>query len=130
MTQPVPPGARASCFDASSPELDGCVYDPPVCRDEGEPISQNAKSILPEPPDRPGGEATSPALRFCRDADTVVEGFLCGEPTVVSDACRQPHNRFDEFVCDDPRMQALQATVLEKTATILKTLFFELIRRM
>ena len=47
-------------------------------------------------------------LRFCREADSVVEGFLCDERVVVSDACRQPTSAFDAYVCDEPRMRALQ----------------------
>jgi hypothetical protein len=44
------------------------------------------------------------AQNFCRNASTVTEGYLCGEPTVVSNACRSPSNALDEFVCDDRKM--------------------------
>jgi hypothetical protein len=69
------------------------------------------------------------ALRYCRDADSVVEGFLCSEPVVVSNACRNPHNAFDAYVCDEPRMHALQTSVLRETLSLLKTLLFSLLRR-
>jgi hypothetical protein len=45
---------------------------------------------------------------FCRNASTVTEGFLCDEPTVVSNACRSFTNAVDAFVCDDKKMADLQ----------------------
>jgi hypothetical protein len=48
------------------------------------------------------------AQRFCRNASTVTEGFLCDETTVVSKACRSPTNAVDAFVCDDKKMADLQ----------------------
>ena len=68
------------------------------------------------------------ALDFCRRADTVVEGFLCSEPVVVSDACRKPTNLFDEFVCDEPRMHRLQWAVLRETWAIVKAIGLVLVR--
>jgi hypothetical protein len=47
---------------------------------------------------------TNPALKFCQHASTVTEGFLCDEPTVVSNACRSPTNDGDRFVCDDKNL--------------------------
>ena len=67
-------------------------------------------------------------LAFCRHADTVVEGFLCSEPVVVSDACRKPRNAFDEFVCDEPRMRQLQWAILRETWAIVKALGLTILR--
>ncbi len=65
---------------------------------------------------------------FCRRADTVVEGFLCNEPTIVSQACRKPNNAFDEFVCDDLKMQRLQWAILRETWSIVKAIGLALVR--
>jgi hypothetical protein len=67
-------------------------------------------------------------LAFCRNADTVVEGFLCSEPVVVSDACRKSNNAFDEFVCDEPRMQRLQWAILRETWSIAKAVVLAMLR--
>ena len=71
----------------------------------------------------------SSALRFCQEADGVVEGFLCSEPTVVSDACRAPSTTFDTFVCDDARMHTLQRTLLDRSLSLVKTILFQFIAR-
>jgi hypothetical protein len=119
MTPPVH-GARASCFDLDpapapvherAPPLPDCAYEPPTC-------SAGIAESLRER-----------GLRFCREADSVVEGFLCDEPTVVSNACRKPGNAFDAYVCDEPRLHALQKRVLAETFSILKRLLLELLRR-
>jgi hypothetical protein len=115
MTQRVPSGLANSCIDPASFEPSTCDADPPLCE-------QRAESSSPAP-SAPWG------LRFCRDADTVVEGFLCDEPVVVSNACRKPNNAFDAYVCDDPRMHALQTRVLEETFALLKGLLLQLFRR-
>jgi hypothetical protein len=119
MTPPVH-GARASCLDLDpvpglpqerAPTPGDCDYEPPTC-------SAGVAERLREP-----------GLRFCREADSVVEGFLCDEPTVVSNACRKPGNAFDAYVCDEPRLHALQKRVLAETFTILKNLLLEILRR-
>jgi hypothetical protein len=66
----------------------------------------------------------SPAFRFCRDADTVIEGFACAEPAVVSNACRKPTNAVDAYICDEPRMRALQTVVTDTAVWCLKVLLF------
>jgi hypothetical protein len=116
MTPPVH-GVGAACFDldppaeppgdrSAPPRPSNCSYDQPSC-------SAGVAETLRER-----------GLRFCREADSVVEGFLCDEPVVVSNACRKPGNAFDAYVCDEPRMHALQKGILSKTWSILKTLLF------
>ncbi len=75
--------------------------------------------------DDPQAESsTSKAAReFCTTAKTVTSGFLCDEPTVVSNACRTPDNDIDKFVCDDKKMQDLQSGVWEATKDALKMIF-------
>jgi hypothetical protein len=58
----------------------------------------------------------------------VIEGFLCSEPTVVSDACRKPTNAFDAFICDDRKMRELQWGILRETWSIVKTLALSILR--
>jgi hypothetical protein len=125
MTSPVH-GARVSCFDPDSSHgasaMPDCSYEPPTC-------SHSAVDDL-ETPRRGAWDALrEPGLRFCREADSVVEGFLCDEPVVVSNACRQPKNAFDAFVCDEPRMRSLQRKVINETLSILKTLLLDLLGR-
>lgn len=67
-----------------------------------------------------GGTA---AREMCVRADTVFEGFLCEEPSVVSAACRSPKNEVDRYVCDDKKMADLQQSVWDTTKDVLKTLF-------
>jgi hypothetical protein len=114
MTQPVH-GVRAS---AEPPGPLECAYEAPSCRSD--------------PNERPTGGVMDAlrerGLRFCREADSVVEGFLCDEPVVVSNACRKPNNAFDAYVCDEPRMHELQKSVLRETITILKNLLLQLLR--
>jgi len=130
MSDPVS-GARATCvdpaFDPREQGSEACTYEPPICS-QGLDIATGHEADLGER----GSDATKPApwgLRFCREADTVVEGFLCDEPVVVSNACRKPTNSFDAFVCDEPRMQALERSVLRETLSVLKTLLLELLGR-
>ncbi len=125
MTLPVH-GARASCVDADpslgSSAAPDCSYEPPGCG--------HAHVDEQETPQLGLGDALrQPGLRFCREADTVVEGFLCDEPLVVSNACRKPKNAFDAYVCDEPRMHAIQTSVIKETLSILKTLLLDLLRR-
>lgn len=86
-----------------------------------------AQCVAPrdESQDRPATRAhpePSWGARFCSEADTVVEGFLCNDPTAVSSACRKPNNDFDEFVCDEPRMKELQWAIVRETWSLLKSL--------
>ena len=153
MTSPVH-GSRASCFDPDPRH--GRSAPPEPHRDSTaaaspEPHRGSSAPASPEPPGPPGcafeapscsdvGEQERPAtravealrergLRFCREADSVVEGFLCDEPVVVSNACRKPGNAFDAYVCDEPRMHSLQKSVLRETLSVLKGLLLELLRR-
>jgi hypothetical protein len=80
------------------------------------------------PPYAPYDDDTSTQAReFCLHAETVVEGFLCDEPTAVSDACRTPKNSTDEFVCDDKNLATLQKGVWDTAKDILKTIFGALV---
>ncbi|MET0591100.1 MAG: hypothetical protein ABW133_00270 [Polyangiaceae bacterium] len=132
MTQPVSsrsrwPGAELTCSDRSAEDDESFTCDetaPLQCAAErthriehpyAHPIADSPSSEA-RTRDAPWG------LAFCRDADTVVAGFLCNEPTVVSDACRKPTNDFDEFVCDEPRMKELQWKILRETWALLKSL--------
>src|SRR6266542_1734958 len=108
MTHPVTIGARASCSDGFT-ELNECVYELPLCLQPSPSDRTSNDSATAEP--TTVAPAAGRALRFCQQADTVVERFLCGEPTVVSNACRKPNNAFDAYVCDEPRMRALQTRV-------------------
>jgi hypothetical protein len=125
MTPPVL-GARASCLDldraaapSATPSEEGpvaCAYEAPSCSGAA-PAAGIIDSLREK------------GLRFCREADSVVEGFLCDEAVVVSNACRKPANAFDAFVCDEPRMRSLQTRVLHETISFLKSLLVELLRR-
>jgi hypothetical protein len=120
-------GARATCadpaYDPSAQGTEACTNEAPIC-------SQGllmATDQVADSEERPS-VAANPApwgLRFCREADTVVEGFLCDEPVVVSNACRQPTNSFDAYVCDEPRMRSLERSVVRQTLSVLKTLLLE-----
>jgi hypothetical protein len=55
------------------------------------------------------------ALDHCKHADTVVDGFICDEPKVVSHACRTPTNDVDKHVCDDRNLAALQKAIWDTT---------------
>jgi len=108
MSQRIVTDARASCLDSAPNGSDRCAGEHPS---------------TPAPASSPMG------LRFCRDAHTVVEGYLCDEPVVVSNACRKPDNAFDAYVCDEPRMQSLQHSVVRSTLSVLGNLFRELFHR-
>jgi hypothetical protein len=111
MTLPVSTRAPASCAESATPsDL------PTACESYGGVTNESPAQRVPA------------GLRFCREADSVVEGYLCDERTVVSNACRQPHNSFDAYICDEPRMKALQNDVLRRTLSILKTLLGQLLR--
>lgn len=68
------------------------------------------------------------AAGFCARADTVAEGFLCNDQLIVSNACRKPTNAFDEFVCDEPRMQRLEWAVLRETWSFVKAIALSMVR--
>jgi hypothetical protein len=101
-----------------------------TCSEDDEPFTCDeapAQCVAPRAPshDRPAARASpdvSPVATFCSEADTVVEGFLCNDPTAVSSACRKPNNDFDAFVCDEPRMKELQWAILRETWSLLKSL--------
>ena len=137
MTQPVPSGARSACFEPQTVET-------PCADDDGTPLQcptptrglsvglREGDGSVESAAGPPRGWATAfheRGLRFCREADSVVEGFLCDEPVVVSDACRQPTTAFDAYVCDEPRMRALQENVIRQTWSIVKVLLLKWLGR-
>ena len=131
MTQPVSSGARwsradVSCYEPSSGDTETFTCDETqgVCCE-----AERAHRATPIEPHSARAVSDVPTgLAFCRGADTVVEGFLCSEPVVVSDACRKPRNAFDEFVCDEPRMRQLQWAILRETWAIVKALGLAILR--
>ena len=130
MTQPVSRGARwpradISCSDVSDNESEMFSCDE---THELRCDTERAHRIATPPSRAPAVSDVPSGLAFCRDANTVVEGFLCSEPTVVSNACRKPRNAIDAFVCDDPRMKELEWRILRETWSILKTLALALVR--
>jgi hypothetical protein len=104
-----------ACFD-EPPEAVECAAppDPPACVPP--PPSAPDFSPIPTTP-----TPTPAALRFCREADSVIEGFLCDEATVVSNACRKPKNALDAYICDEPGMHALQRKIWDVTEWIIRT---------
>ena len=60
------------------------------------------------------------ALEFCQHASTVAEGFLCDEPTVVSNACRSPTNDVDKYVCNDKNLADIQSSLWDATKEVVK----------
>jgi hypothetical protein len=127
MTQPVAPGARSACFDEAPAEPIECTSlpPPPLCS-EGLKGFETIAARSP-PPFEPRISPEPAGLRFCREADTVVEGFLCSEPIVVSNACRKPNNAFDAYICDEPRMHALQAKVWRATVWVVKAIVSQIL---
>jgi hypothetical protein len=124
MTQPVSNRPRWAGVDLTCSE----DYESFTC-DETAP----SRCVAPreESVDRPFARASpdvSAGHRFCSEADTVFEGFLCNDSTAVSNACRKPNNDFDRFVCDDPRMQELQWAILRETWSLLKSLALAIVR--
>ena len=111
---------RALGTDACSNETAACAQSWPVATVH---VADAEERVGPPMKPEPWG------LHFCREADTVVEGFLCDEPVVVSDACRKPTNSFDAYVCDEPRMQSLERSVIRKTLSVLKALVLEFFGR-
>jgi hypothetical protein len=135
MTQPVPNGARSACFEPQAVETP-CADDdwtPLQCPTPTRGLSVGLREgVLETAPSPPSGWASTfheRGLRFCREADSVVEGFLCDERVVVSDACRQPTSALDAYVCDEPRMRALQKSVIRETWSIVKALLLAWLRR-
>ena len=131
MTQPVSSGARWSRVDISCSDVSGTDTEPFTC-DETHEVrceAERAHRMTASEPHRTPVVSDVPiGLAFCRNADTVVEGFLCSEPLVVSNACRKPKNAFDEFVCDEPRMHRLEWTILRETWSIVKALALMILR--
>jgi hypothetical protein len=122
MTQPVSSGARWPRADVSCSDPSGEDPERLTCNETRDvPCAERAHRAARPQDDATDGDAPW-GLSFCRGADSVVEGFLCSEPTVVSDACRTPNNAFDAFVCDEPKMQRLQWAILRETWAIVKSL--------
>jgi hypothetical protein len=115
--------ADGTCSGAeSTPRPSACA--PPSA--ESAPLcAEGAAPALKAPPDL---TPVSYGLRFCQRADSVVEGFLCSEPTVVSDACRRADSGFDQFVCDDVKMQKLQKGILEQAWWAIRAIITQLLR--
>ena len=131
MTQPVSSGARWPRADVSCAEPFGVDSETFTCDETQEVRCEVERAHRATPVEPHGAQAASDVpmgLAFCRHADTVVEGFLCSEPVVVSNACRKPRNAFDEFVCDDPRMRRLQWAILRETWAIVKALALAILR--
>ena len=110
MTSPLT-SIHTSCIDPSSSAA-------PECASEGPPDSVERHDEVVAPSTIP-----ERALRFCSQADGVLEGYLCSERTVVSDACRRPKSDFDAFVCDEPRMHALQDRIVRGTVSVVRAIF-------
>src|SRR5882757_3469695 len=119
MTPSVSALARVSCADESSPSPETCSANA-ASPDEASGATAECQVRSVGAWERAQVALPNAGLRFCREADTVVEGFLCNEPVVVSNACRRPNNPFDAYVCDEPRMRALQHRVLGEAYSILK----------
>jgi hypothetical protein len=131
MTHPVSSGARWPRVDICCSDVSGDETETFTCDETHEMRCGAERAHRPTPTQLDRAPAVSDVpfgLAFCRHADTVVEGFLCSEPTVVSNACRKPRNAIDEFVCDDPRMKELEWRILRETWSILKTLALALVR--
>jgi hypothetical protein len=137
MTQPVSrsarwPGAELTCSESSRAESE------PLTCDETRELScaaERAHLIALTEPLREASDSDTPhtvadprGAGFCGRANTVVEGFLCNDRVVVSNACRKPNNAFDEFVCDEPKMERLQWAILRETWTFVKTIALSLVR--
>jgi hypothetical protein len=131
MTQSVSSGAGCLRADFACSERSGAESDTFSC-DETHEVRCAAKrahgAAMPWAVATASVGDVPEGLAFCREADTVIEGFLCGEPVVVSNACRKPRNSFDEFVCDDPKMQRVQWAILRETWAIVKALALTILR--
>ena len=60
---------------------------------------------------------------YCEHADSVVSGFMCDEPKVISDACRAGKSDIDKTLCDDKQLKAAQDGVWQATKDLLKMIF-------
>jgi len=78
----------------------------------------------PEPP------VSKAARDYCARAHSVISGYLCDEPTTISDACREGKSEVDRTLCDDRKLQAAQDGVWSATKEILKTIVSTIIGRM
>jgi hypothetical protein len=146
MTQPISSGARWTGADFTCSESSREQSETLTCADSPRAScgADRAHRVAATAPHRDAGNAAPPfdgrgevdvpdrveATRgdFCARADTVVEGFLCNDPVAVSNACRKPTNDFDEFVCDEPRMQRLQWAILRETWAFVKTIAMAMVR--
>jgi len=141
MTQSLTRGDHTACFDrcgwGDCHESDGaCGGAESTPRPNASaPPSGHSPPLYAEgagqPPPlkaRPDQTPVPYGLRFCQRADSVVEGFLCNETTVVSNACRRAESGFDQFVCDDIKMQKLQGGILEQTWWAIRTIVTQLLR--
>jgi hypothetical protein len=63
------------------------------------------------------------ARDYCMHADSVISGALCGEDTVVSNACRAGHGDIDKTLCDDKELKSVQDGVWNAMKEGLKMIF-------
>jgi hypothetical protein len=63
------------------------------------------------------------ARSYCQHADSLISGFMCDEPKVISDACRAGKSDVDKTLCDDKQLKAAQDGVWESTKDVLKMIF-------
>jgi hypothetical protein len=84
-----------------------------------QPIGGDSRICHHDCYDDPIGEA---AKSLCKNADTVTTGFLCDEPTVVSNACRSPQSKLDALLCDDKKMAEAQNTLWSNVKTLVWTI--------
>jgi hypothetical protein len=94
-----------------------------------QPVSSYSRTAY-EPTIQDDPPATNAGLEFCQNASTVTEGFLCDEPTTISNACRSPTNDLDRFVCDDKKLAGVQASLWDATKDVVKTIASVLVGRM
>jgi hypothetical protein len=125
MSQPILPGVRAShlaetCSESTDSDTCGSAHGATRAAPGAAATRAQPSSFAPQ--DVPFG------LRFCRQADSIVEGYLCNEPVVVSDACRRSRDPVEQFVCDDLKMQALQKGILEQTWWVVRSLLVQLLK--
>jgi hypothetical protein len=84
-----------------------------------QPIGSHSRECYLQCYEDPIGKA---AKSLCKNADTVTTGFLCDEPTVVSNACRSPTSKLDALLCDDRKMAEAQNTLWSNVKTLVWTI--------
>jgi hypothetical protein len=68
----------------------------------------------PELRDRAVAQLDRQTYGVCRDPESVIEGAICDDRTAVSDACRRAKpGSFDEYVCDDKKLDGVQTLFVE-----------------